>query len=187
MKLSLSELQKEYRHEPLKFDEVLDLKADLMERYPDEVLDVTPVHINGMVSVEDGGDALFYAHVKTTMTVPSTRSLAPVELPMAFDVTEFYVASQAAVDRYEKTDVVLVVADDEIDVDKAIADNLLLQIPMQVLTKAEQSADQLPEGHGWQVTVEGDKEADESDSQTVDPRLAKLKNFFDESSKGDEK
>lgn len=186
MKLSLSELQKEYRHEPLKFDEVLDLKADLMERYPEDVLDVTPVHINGMVSVEGNGDVLFYAHVNATLTVPSTRSLAPVELPTDFDVTEFYVASQAALTRYEKTDVVLVVADDEIDVDKAIADNLLLQIPMQVLTKAEQSANDLPEGQDWQVTIEGDSEADESDSKTVDPRLAKLKNFFDDSSKDDE-
>ncbi|GAX05800.1 DNA-binding protein [Secundilactobacillus pentosiphilus] len=187
MKLSLSELQKEYRQAPLKFDEALDLKADLMERYPDEVLDVTPVHINGMVSVEGNGDALFYAHVKATLTVPSTRSLAPVELPADFDVTEFYVDSQAALSRYEKTDVVLVVNNDEIDVDKAIADNLLLQIPMQVLTKAEQSADQLPEGQGWEVTIEGDQDAEESDSKTVDPRLAKLKNFFDDSSKGDEK
>lgn len=184
MKLSLSELQKEYRHEPLKFDEALDLKADLMERYPDEVLDVTPVHINGMVSVEDGGDVLFYAHVSATLTVPSTRSLAPVELPTDFNVTEFYVASQAALTRYEKTDVVLVVEDDVIDVDKAIADNLLLQIPMQVLTKAEQSEDELPEGQDWQVTIEG--EAEESDSKTVDPRLAKLKNFFNDSSKDDE-
>ncbi|MCH5462727.1 DUF177 domain-containing protein [Lactobacillus sp. LC28-10] len=186
MKLSLSELQKEYRHEPLKFDEALDLKADLMERYPDEVLDVTPVHINGMASVDNNGDVLFYTHVSATLTVPSTRSLTPVELPTDFDVTEFYVASQAALTRYEKSDVVLVVEDDVIDVDKAIADNLLLQIPMQVLTKAEQSADKLPEGQGWEVTIEGDQEAKESDSKTVDPRLAKLKNFFGDSSKDDE-
>ncbi len=44
---------------------------------------------------------------------------------------------------------------------------------MQVLTKAEQSEDELPEGQDWQVTIEG--EAEESDSKTVDPRLAKLK------------
>lgn len=187
MKLSLSELQKEYRHEPLKFDEVLDLKSTLMERYPEEVLDVTPVHVNGVASVESGGDVMIYAHIQATLTVPSTRSLQPVEFPTDFDITEFYVASQAALERYEKTDVVLVVEDDTIDVDKAIADNLLVQIPMQILTKAEQEAEEhLPEGKGWSVTLEGEEEADESDDKTVDPRLAKLQNFFDDPSKKDE-
>ncbi|MTV82641.1 YceD family protein [Secundilactobacillus folii] len=180
MKLSLSELQKDYRHEPMKFDEVLELKSTLMERYPEEVLDVTPVHIKGMVSVETGGDVMLYAHIKATLTVPSTRSLTPVELPTDFDITEFYVASQAALERYEESDVVLVVEDDVIDVDKAIADNLLVQIPMRVLTKAEREADQLPEGKGWTVTLEG--QAEESDSKSVDPRLAKLKDFFDDDS-----
>lgn len=181
MKLSLTELQKDYRHEPLKFDESLDLKADLMDRYPDEVLDVTPAHVSGLASVESGGDILLYAHVEATLTVPSTRSLTPVALPVDFDITEFYVNSEAALNRYEKTDVVLLVQDDEIDVDKSIADNLLLQIPMQVLTKSEMEDKALPEGKGWSVTLEDDVE-DESTTQSVDPRLAKLKNFFDDSS-----
>ncbi|KRK97930.1 metal-binding protein [Secundilactobacillus odoratitofui DSM 19909 = JCM 15043] len=184
MKLSLTELQKDYRHEPLKFDDTLELAEALKERYPDEVLDVTPVHIKGMASVDQNGDALLYAHITATLTVPSTRSLAPVELPTNFDINEFYVATQAALNRYEKTDVVLVVEDDTIDVDKAVADNLLLQIPMQVLTKAERADQPLPEGKGWSVSLEGSDES--SDSKSVDPRLAKLANFFDQSSeKGD--
>lgn len=179
MKLSLSELQKDYRHEPLKFDDVLDLKAALMDRYPDEVLDVTPVHISGLASVETGGDVMLVAHIKATLTVPSTRSLAPVTLPVAFDITEFYIASQAGLNRYEKTDVVMVVTDDVIDVDKAIADNLLLQIPMQVLTPEEEATGVLPEGQGWTVSIEGEADPEAETTQTVDPRLAKLKDFFD--------
>ncbi|ANZ62188.1 DNA-binding protein [Secundilactobacillus paracollinoides] len=182
MKLSLTELRKNYRHESLKFDTTLDLKTSLMERYPDEVLDATPVKVSGMASVESSGDILIYAHVSATLTVPSSRSLDPVSLPTDFDMIEFYVDSHEAVDRYEKTDVVLYVEDDEIDVDKAVADNLLLQIPMQILTPAEQSAKSLPEGKGWSVTIEGQDDA--SDAQTVDPRLAKLQNFFqDDASK----
>ncbi len=176
MKLSLTELRKNYRHESLKFENTLDLKASLMERYPDEVLDATPAKVSGMASVDANGDILIYAHVSATLTVPSSRSLAPVSLPTDFDMTEFYVDSHEAVNRYEKTDVVIYVDDDEIDVDKAVADNLLLQIPMQILTPAEQSAKSLPEGKGWSVTIEGQDDA--SDTKTVDPRLAKLQNFF---------
>lgn len=45
MKWSLTELRKNHRSEPLLFDETLDLKADLMARYGDEVLDLSPVHV----------------------------------------------------------------------------------------------------------------------------------------------
>ncbi|MBT9672775.1 DUF177 domain-containing protein [Secundilactobacillus kimchicus] len=178
MEFTLSDLRKNNRHEPQKFDTTLDLKKTLTERVPDEVLDLSPVAVSGLISVESSGDALLYAKVKATLTVPSTRSLVPVTLACDFDFTEFYVDSKAALNRYDATDVVIVAEDGVIDLDTAVADNLLLQIPMQVLSPEEQKAQTMPKGKGWEVTREGDESAD---AQSVDPRLAKLKDFYKDS------
>lgn len=179
MEFTLSDLRKNNRHEPEKFDVTLDLKQALMERYPEDVLDLTPVSVSGLVSVETGGDALLYAKVKATMTVPSTRSLTPVKLDCDFDFTEFYVDSKAALSRYDATDVVIVADEGVVDLDKAVSDNLLLQIPMQVLSPDEKAAQSMPKGDGWEVTREGS--VNPEDAKKVDPRLAKLKDFYNDS------
>lgn len=64
------------------FHETLDLKAALMKR-DNLILDVAPVEVEGLVSVDKKGYIVHYT-VQTTLTVPSTRSLEPVELPMDF-------------------------------------------------------------------------------------------------------
>ncbi|GEO69949.1 DUF177 domain-containing protein [Levilactobacillus acidifarinae] len=178
MKWSLTELRKTHRSEPLAFEETLDLKADLMARYGDEVLDLTPVKAKGLVSVVSEGDVVVVAQIKATLTVPSSRSLAPVTLPVDFQMTEYYVSDAAATQRFEKTDVVMVVPDDVIDFDKAVGDNLILQIPMHILSDTEKQGAAMPEGTGWQVVSEADLAKVEAENQTVDPRLAKLKDFF---------
>jgi len=177
MKWSLTELRKNHRSEPLTFEETLDLKADLMERYGDDVLDLGPVTTSGLVSVV-GGDVVVVAKVKADLTVPSSRSLEPVQLPVDFQMTEYYVSDPAATQRFEKSDVVMVVPDDVIDFDKAIGDNIILQIPMHILTDAEQEGSAMPEGKDWQVVSEADLSKVEAENKPVDPRLAKLKDFF---------
>ncbi|GEO66315.1 DUF177 domain-containing protein [Levilactobacillus spicheri] len=178
MKWSLTELRKNHRSEPLQFDQTLELKADLMERYGDEVLDLSPVQVKGLVSVVGEGDVVVVAQVKADLTVPSSRSLAPVDLPVDFKMTEYYVSDPAATQRFEKTDVVMVITDDVIDFDKAVGDNIILQIPMHILSDAEKQGAAMPEGQDWQVVKEADLAKVEAEHQTVDPRLAKLKDFF---------
>ncbi|HIW71038.1 MAG TPA: DUF177 domain-containing protein [Candidatus Levilactobacillus faecigallinarum] len=178
MKWSLTELRKNYRNDPMNFDETLDLKADLMARYGDEVLDLSAVTAKGLVSVVEGGDVVVVAKVKADLTVPSSRSLTPVHLPVDFEMTEYYVSDPAATQRFEKTDVVMVVTDDQIDFDKAVGDNIILQIPMHILSDAESQGAAMPEGKDWQVVSEADLDKVEAENQSVDPRLAKLKDFF---------
>ncbi|QMU07819.1 DUF177 domain-containing protein [Levilactobacillus suantsaii] len=178
MKWSLTELRKTHRNDPLTFEETLDLTADLKARYGDEVLDLSPVKTKGLVSVVSGGDVMVVAQVKAVLTVPSSRSLTPVKLPVDFQMTEYYVADAAATQRFEKTDVVMVVPDGVIDFNKAVGDNLILQIPMHILSDAEKQGSAMPEGQDWQVVSEADLDQVEAEHQSVDPRLAKLKDFF---------
>ena len=53
---------------------------------------------------------------------------------------------------------------------------------MQVLTKAEQQAQskQMPSGQDWRVVSESQLEQLRKDEKTLDPRLAKLADFFGE-------
>ncbi|WP_251547982.1 YceD family protein [Limosilactobacillus caecicola] len=176
MKWSLNELHR-YSDEPLHFDSTFDLKASLTKRFPDDILDAQPMKVDGYVTYHDG-DATVSAHVDGEITVPSTRSLQPVKLPLSFDFSEVYTADESHLDRYEDDEVVFVLPRDHqtIDFDESLIENIYEQIPTRVLTPEEAANDQLPSGKGWAVTEE--VADDHQDSDHVDPRFAKLKNLF---------
>ena len=178
MKWSLNELQR-YQDEPLRLDRTLDLSALLTERFPDDILGAHPVQIMGYLSYQKG-DVMITLDVKTTLIVPSSRSLQPVELPLSFKFTEFYLDDETHVERYEDSDTVIVLEPDEaLDLDQAVAENIVLEVPMQVLSEEEQQADAVfPAGNGWEVVSESDYKASQTEPKKVDPRLAKLKELF---------
>ncbi|ASL79673.1 YceD family protein [Lactiplantibacillus plantarum] len=177
MKWSLSQL-KTYRETPLQFDEALDLKNSLMSRYP-EIIDVKSVHATGLASY-DKDNVLITAKIDAMLTLPSSRSLTPVDVPLAFQMTEYYVPQGTDLSRFdEETDTVIILPEDDIlDFDVAVEDNILIHIPMQILSEAEQDGAPMPTGKGWEVLSEDDQALQAAELKTVDPRLAKLKNLF---------
>ncbi|WP_429970990.1 YceD family protein [Fructilactobacillus sp. Tb1] len=184
MKWSFEKLQG-YKKSPFEESDKLDLKSDLMERYPDVILDATPFNVE-VSAISDNGDVIIDAHVKGSVTVPSSRSLDPVDLDLDFDINEVYVNTKAALNRYDEDTVVIKVDedDDTIDFDKAVADNVIINIPMQVLSPEEQDGKSMPSGNDWEVISEDDFNHQEEETTKVDPRLADLKNFY---SKDDDK
>ncbi|MDO4903577.1 MAG: YceD family protein [Limosilactobacillus sp.] len=178
MKWSLSELHR-YQNEPLHFESTFDLNASLTKLFPDTILGVEPVDVDGYVTYDDG-DATISATVKTTLTVPSSRSLTPVQLPINFTFTEAYTDDRAHLARYEEDDVVFLLDDDNdtIDFDTALAENIVEQVPMRVLSADEEAGKPMPTGQGWSVIAEDDYAADKQKVDNVDPRLAKLKKLF---------
>ena len=127
MKWSLLELRK-YQETPLTFHETLDLKAELMER-DNLILDVAPVAVQGLVSVDKKGYLVHYT-VQTTLTVPSTRSLEPVELPMDFTVDELFMTKEQYQLRDDQlsAEEILLIEDAKLDLTESIEDNILLEI-----------------------------------------------------------
>ena len=78
-------------------------------------------------------------------------------------------------------DVVIVLKDDILNLADVIEDNILLQIPMQVLSVDEKRDDAvMPSGDDWSVIREEQLQKNNHKKDNIDPRLAKLKNFFDE-------
>ncbi|MGM9903726.1 MAG: YceD family protein [Enterococcus sp.] len=188
MKWSLLELRK-YQETPLTFHETLDLKKALMKR-DNLVLDVAPVEVEGLVSVDNKGYLVHYT-AQTTLTVPSTRSLIPVELPINLDINELFMTPEQYQRREAElpSEEILIIDGAQLDVTESIEDNILLAIPMRVLTDEEERSTNLPKGQDWEVLSEEEfmrRKMEEAETK-VDPRLAKLSEFFDSTSEDDDK
>lgn len=177
MKWSLEELHR-YQNEPLHIQSTFDLNASLTKLFPDIILGVAPVKVDGYVTY-DGGDATVSANVKTTLTVPSSRSLTPVELQLDFNFTETYIDDCSHFSRYEDDEVVFLLKDrDLIDFDTALAENIVEEVPLRVLSADEKAGKPMPSGKGWSVIAEDDYAANKQKNKKVDPRLAKLQKLL---------
>lgn len=177
MSWNFSELRK--HKEPFAFDETLDLSDSLKQRFPEQVLDSSKFEFKGLATA-DNGSVIIDATIKGSLVVPSSRSLQPVTLPIDTMISEIYVEDGDKLDDYANDEVVIVVDHDKINITEAVEDNIILQVPMQILTPEEESKGIMPTGNEWSVISE-DEESEER-TQKVDPRLAKLKDLFDEDS-----
>lgn len=180
MKWSLRELS-EYTSQPMFVAENLNLADEIMDRYSKYIISADEdIHVDANV-LFDKGEAIVNAHVVGKIIVPSSRSLKPVELPLDFYIDEVYVDTNAKLKQCEEEGEIafLVGEDGLIDFDKSIVDNIILQIPMHILSPDEMmSGSKMPEGHGWNVMSEDEFTKTETEHKKVDPRLAKLKQFF---------
>jgi uncharacterized protein len=170
---------RKYKDKPFDFKEQLDLKKELQERDP-EIIDVEPVEVNGNL-FNDRGLVISDVKVSTKITVPSTRSLTPVSLNLQFRINEAYNIDD--VDTEEIDDYAIIIPIDEenttINVYESIIDNILLNIPTQVLTEKEKNDDVMPSGKNWSVISE-DEFNKKKEEEHVNPEFAKLKDLFKE-------
>lgn len=188
MKWSLLELNK-YRDEPCEFSETLDLKASLMKR-DNLILDVSPVKATGILTVGKEEYLLHYK-IDVIVTVPSSRSLTPVPLALALNVDEVFMTPEQYQLRDERLadEEIILLEKAMIDLDESIEDNILLAIPIQVLSEEEQTSQDMPKGNDWEVLSEEDyaRKSQEEAQQITDPRLAKLSELFSETTDEDGK
>lgn len=171
-------IQELLRHQqaPLTFAETLDLEAELKARDP-EIISVAPLTATGSVQADEG-DLLVTVKLAGQMVIPSTRSLAPVTWPLNFSFSEVYAGANSDPEKYDDGQLVLELPDEELDLQSAISDHVLLSIPMQVLTPEEAANDEMPSGEDWQVVSE--EEAQAAAKATPNPAFNKLKQLFDD-------
>lgn len=181
MKWSLQELRK-FRESGLSFQETLDVKNDLQQRDP-QIIDANPAEVTGMLTVDNQGYLLHY-RVKVTLTVPSSRSLEPVALPLDFSVTEQFMTPEQFQEKSDEVSEheVLILEGQTLDAVESIVDNIVLEIPMQILSEAEKDATQMPKGEDWEVISEEDYLQQKNQAApTIDPRLAQLSQLLEKS------
>lgn len=157
------------------FEETLDLKETLQSRNR-EVLDLSPVSVSGHIQYEDGLFILSY-DLSYQITLASSRSMQPVLVSENYLVNEIFMleADFQAQKHLIDEDMVLIIEGDGIDLAESVADNVLLHIPMKVLTPEEEKGTVLPSGKNWQVMTEDDYAA----QQKANSPFASLEGLFD--------
>ncbi|WP_155286745.1 YceD family protein [Lacticaseibacillus zhaodongensis] len=184
LKWSTSNLR-EYNHKPLAFDETLALKKELMERDP-ELIDLDEVRVQGEV-LYSRGDFVVTGELNTQATLPSTRSLTPTTVPVHFEFKEIYLSDPDHAEDYEDDDLLIPLDSEWLDLMPAVKDNVLLALPLRVLTPEEQSASELPSGDNWTLMSEDDlEEAKPAPEERPNNPFASLKGLFPDDGKDDQ-
>lgn len=177
LKLNYSQIK--YSNEPVTHIECdLQVADDFIKRSHGLVYQVDSVLLTG---------DLFYNqpfvtgnfHVQADLIVPSSRSLNPVKLKEDFHFSENYTDVEIVKEEIDESAIPIVKVDHEvIDLQKAVEDNILLNIPTTILTTKEQEQGVYPEGNGWRVISE--KDFNKKKDNQINPAFAKLKDLFKE-------
>lgn len=178
MKWTIKKLR-EQQDSLLHFDTVLEIEAVAKER-ESSIIHLAPVQVAGYFLAR-GQEVLLHCQASTVVTLPSTRTLSPVPVKLELPIKERYVYAEydGDIDEFEETTIVL--ERDYIDLEEAVIDSLILNLPMRVVGDDELSAE-LPSGKDWSVVTEDDyqqRKATEK-AETLDPRFASLKALLNE-------
>lgn len=178
MNLYTQEIRK--NPEGLAFDQELDLLKDLQKRNP-EILDLKNVTTTGRVAYDTGLYVLDY-QLSYTIVLASSRSMEPVELQESYPVTEVFaedVQSDADIEALEE-DLILPIEGGKIDLSESVADNILLNIPLKVLTPEEEAGQGFIEGNDWKILSEEEYQAAQAIKKEENSPFAGLQGLFDE-------
>ena len=177
MNLFTQEIRK--NPEGLAFDQELDLLKDLQKRNP-EILDLKNVTATGRVAYDTGLYVLDY-QLSYTIVLASSRSMEPVELQESYPVTEVFaedVQSDADIEALEE-DLILPIEGGKIDLSESVADNILLNIPLKVLTPEEEAGQGFIEGNDWKILSEEEYQAAQAIKKEENSPFAGLQGLFD--------
>lgn len=178
MNLFTQEIRK--NPEGLAFNQELDLLKDLQKRNP-EILDLKNVTATGGVAYDTGLYVLDY-QLTYTIVLASSRSMEPVELQESYPVTEVFaedVQSEADIEALEE-DLILPIEGGKIDLSESVADNILLNIPLKVLTPEEEAGQGFIEGNDWKIMTEEEYQEAQALKKEENSPFAGLQGLFDE-------
>ena len=178
MNLFTQEIRK--NPEGLAFDQELDLLKELQKRNS-EILDLKNVTATGRVAYDTGLYVLDY-QLSYTIVLASSRSMEPVELQESYPVTEVFaedVQSDADIEALEE-DLILPIEGGKIDLSESVADNILLNIPLKVLTPEEEDGQGFIEGNDWKILSEEEYQAAQAIKKEENSPFAGLNGLFDE-------
>ena len=138
-------------------------------------------HFDQVCDVNAGLYLLHY-QLSYEVTLPSSRSMTPVSLKEVQDVQELFIEATDVAGKQDMVDdqLVLVLEEDNIDLDESIVDNILLAIPLQVLTEEEKQSQELPTGQDWTVLTEDQYQSLKEEKQKENNPFASLQGLFDE-------
>ncbi|PRY83964.1 YceD family protein [Alkalibacterium olivapovliticus] len=179
-KWALNELKK-YQDHPLQLDGSVDFEQSLKNR-DKEILSVESIQVKGSLANEK--NEVFYVDLVLTalLTLPSSRSLEPVDVTLTIPFSEIYLPqdSPVSIESFTEGEIVEELTTDTLDLQKPIEDAILTNKPTQVYTEEERQSDTMPSGKDWDVLGEEQyhNQPHSGNDSEGDPRFAALKDLF---------
>lgn len=177
MKWSIHQLSK-YRQNGLPIDTQVQLD-EVMTRNSD-IRNVSPVHVKGLCTF-GASQMTCQLTVSATLTLPCARTWEDVEYPVHIETVEIF----SWVEEEKRGDSggdIHYIDGDVVDMKPVLEELILLEVPMQVFK--EDTEGQVLGGKNWSYTTDEDVElAKKVDEPKLDPRLAALAKYFDQTDK----
>lgn len=176
MKWTIKQIR-EYKNELMDFDVELSVFEQVKSRN-DEIIDLEKVRVAGYLSAQEQ-DIVLHCQLQTVITLPSSRSLKPVAVELNIPIRERYVYPEHAENIGDYVETTIELEHDYIDLETAVVDAILLNIPIRVIAP-EEAEGELPSGRDWQVITEEDYQThqEQEKAATIDPRLEALKTLL---------
>lgn len=143
---------------------IIDEEIEIPKEYlNDDIKDISKVKVKGNIT-SDGYVIEANLNIKCDLTLTCSVSLKDVKYPIDIDINE-----EINDDSEEEFDKIL---NNSIDLLPIIWQNILVEIPMKVVSPDLKEENIY--GDGWQFIT------DEEENKEIDPRLSKLKEYLDE-------
>lgn len=163
----------------ISFNRELKVTDTIQQREP-SILDISPITVSGQLRKEQDLYLLDYT-MTYSITLPSSRSLLPVSLDNSQAVNEVFIeaAKQAAQRDLVEENLVLILEEDHIDLTESVLDNILLNLPIKVLSPEEEASEQLPSGQNWTMLTENQYQVSQEEQRAANNPFSGLDGLFD--------
>lgn len=149
------------------FEETLNFPSEIFHNLS-QINGLEDVNVSGQGRLDARNRQLYVDFkVKGQMILPCAVSLEDVDYPFEFDSSVTFAFYKAS----EDEDVVEAKRD-TVDLTPVVFQEIMMEVPMRVVKKG---ATLKTEGNGWKVLSD---EEGQKDEDYIDPRLAKLKDYF---------
>lgn len=175
MKWSIHQLSK-YRQNGMPID--AEVQLDDVKNRNKDIRQISPVHIKGLCTF---GASQMTCQLKltATLTLPCARTWEDVEYPIEVDTIEVFSWIDEELRGDDDVEDIHYIDGDVIDLQPVLEEIILLEVPMQVFK--ENTEGTIQGGTGWSYSTDEDVSSQQkNDEQKVDPRLADLAKFFDQ-------
>ncbi|MDD3340968.1 MAG: DUF177 domain-containing protein [Bacilli bacterium] len=146
----------------LVFDEYLTIEESLYKEVG--VLKMNPVHVEGSIYKDAMDEIVLKLHVESVMVLPCAVTLEEVNVPFEIEKEDLLL------NLFEEIDENIKNVENTLDILPIIWENILVEIPMRVVS--ENAASVHLEGDGWKLLT------DEEEKEIINPEFEKLKNLL---------
>ncbi|MCO7126287.1 YceD family protein [Sporolactobacillus shoreicorticis] len=159
----------QFKEEGLSFHEEVVLPLELFRTDP-EIRSIVPVDVKDVVEFSKQS-LTFHLRLTGKMVLPCAVTLEDVDYPFQINTAETFLLSAGTENEIEG-EFVHQIENDQVDLIPYLVEAILVEKPMRVVSEKARDSRRFS-GNGWTLVNE------ESSKQQIDPRLEKLRKFFD--------